>query len=191
MSIMVDEGEKKEYILVPAGTHQAVAYNVWDLGWQTIDYMGQTKIVGQLIVGWEIDEIIPSGDFQGKRFAISKRYTKSLYEKANLCKDLESWRGKAFSDEEKKGFDVEKLIGVNCLLSVVHKTSKKKGNTYAVAGAVMKLPKGSMPIKPENDRTTPDWVKKLQDAQTDNPEAHGNGHQEPEVSDDSEEPMPF
>ena len=188
MPIMVDEGEKKEYILVPAATHQAVCYNVWDLGWQMVDFGQGKKIVGQLIIGWEVNEIIPAGEFQGKRFTISKKYTKSLFEKANLCKDLESWRGKAFTDGERKGFDVEKLIGVNCLLSVVHKTSKK-GNVYAVVGGVMKLPKGSMPVKPENERTTPDWIKELILTQVENPEV--NDHQEPEVSDDTEEEIPF
>ena len=42
---------------------------------------------------------------------INKSYTVSLHDKASLRKDLAAWRGKDFSDEEAKGFDVQYLEG--------------------------------------------------------------------------------
>ena len=56
----------------------------------------------------------------GKPFLISRRYSLSLHEKSSLRRDLESWRGRAFTQEELRGFDLEVLIGVGCLVSVVH-----------------------------------------------------------------------
>jgi hypothetical protein len=64
-----------------------------------------------------------------------------MNEKANLRKFLESWRGKKFTDAESESFDITKLIGVPCLLSVIHKVSKS-GNTYAEISGVNLLPKG-------------------------------------------------
>jgi hypothetical protein len=41
---------------------------------------------------------------------LGKKYTLSLSEKAFLRKDLESRRGKQFTEEEMKGFDIAKLV---------------------------------------------------------------------------------
>jgi hypothetical protein len=69
---------------------------------------------------------------------VSKFYTLSLNEKANLRKDLESWRGKAFSDAEiENGFDIEKLIGANCYLNIAQNDKGK-----SVISAINPLPKG-------------------------------------------------
>jgi hypothetical protein len=69
-----------------------------------------------------------------------------LHEKARLRKDLESWRGRAFTDAELKNFDLEVLIGANCLLNVVQ--SSKNGSTYANVSAVMPIKKGMDKITP-------------------------------------------
>lgn len=183
MAIVISGGERKEVILAPADTYSGTCYNIWDLGWQKVTYMGKEKIVEQIIIGFEIDCLIPHGDYQGKRFTITKKYTKSLYEKANLRKDLESWRGKPFSAEEIKRFDVEALIGAPCMISVIHKPSKDGSKTYANIGTITKLPKGLTSIVPENERTTPEWITKLIASQVENPH-----HQEPESQNGQEEP---
>ena len=83
----------------------------------------------------------------------------SLSEKANLRKDLESWRGKAFTAEELKGFDIEKLIGVNAMASIIHNQSGDR--TYANISSISKLMKGLQPMATENKRTLPEWIDKL------------------------------
>ena len=45
-------------------------------------------------------------------------------EKANLRKDLESWRGKAFTDDEAKAFDVTNLMGKACMINIIHEAAK-------------------------------------------------------------------
>jgi hypothetical protein len=50
--------------------------------------------------------------------SISKNYTVSLAEKATLRKDLVSWRGKEFTSEELRGFDLKNILGAWAMLSV-------------------------------------------------------------------------
>lgn len=158
MSIIAKKPDNdKNFEIIPEGTHQAVCYGVWDIGYHTNSFgTKQHKIV----VSWEINETIKNeGEYKGKRFVISNRYTLSLSEKANLRKHLESWRGKSFTPDELIGFDVEKLIGANCLLNIAH--NEKDGKTYSNILSIMQVPKGTQPMIPENDRTPPEWVKKV------------------------------
>jgi hypothetical protein len=92
---------------------------------------------------WELSDEIMEGD-DAKPFSISKTYTLSLHEKAALRHDLEAWRGKAFTAEELKGFELKKLMGAPCQLTVVHETGKN-GNTYANVKAISPLAKGMTP----------------------------------------------
>ena len=145
----------------PSGTHQAVCYAVWDLGYQKTSYNGEDKIQHKAVISWEVNKTIESeGEYHGKRFVISNRYTISLYSKAKLREHLESWFGRSFVDEEKTGFDLEKLVGKNCLLNIVHNESN--GKTYANISGVMAVTDGTEPMIPENNTEPPDWVKKIQ-----------------------------
>ena len=74
--------------------------------------------------------------------SIDKEYTMSMGDKATLRKDLESWRGKAFTDVEATSFDVTKLLGVPCMLNIIHKTSEKSGKQYEQIASITPLPKG-------------------------------------------------
>lgn len=188
MPILASEGARKEFHLLPADTYQAVCNDIWDIGFQKTVFNDEEKIQHKIIIQWEVTEKIPSGEYEGKRFAISKRYTLSLHKKSTLRAHLEAWRGKAFTDEELKGFDIEKLIGVNCMVSVIHNESG--ANTYANVSGVSKLMKGLTPIKPENERKIPDWVKKLQDNAVENP-YHNEQTETAEVSEVADEPLPF
>jgi hypothetical protein len=76
-----------------------------------------------------------------------------MHEKSTLRKTLESWRGKKFEDADfgPGGFDVRKLLGVGCFLSIIHTTKNDK--TYSNISAVMKLPKDFPTATPENALT--------------------------------------
>ena len=123
----------------PAGAWSSVCCDVVDLGILKVSYGGKEKEQHKVRLSWQIEEEMQDG----KPFLVSKRYTLSLHEKAALRKDLESWRGRAFTDEELKGFDLEVLIGVPCMLSVVQVKSPTTGDTYANIAAIMKLPKST------------------------------------------------
>lgn len=128
----------------PAGVHAAVCVDIVDLGELEVTYGGKTKRQHKIKIVWQIEELRDDG----KQFLLQKRYTLSLHEKAGLRKDLESWRGRQFTEEELRGFDVEVLLGKECMLSVFH--NFKDGSTYANVNAIMKLPKG-MPAPTPTD----------------------------------------
>ena len=134
MSIWAKAGAN--YKPAPTGTHAAVCVDVVDLGEIKVEYQGKAKVQHKIKIVWQIEELRDDGE----PFRLQKRYTLSLHEKASLRKDLESWRGKQFSDEELNGFDVEVLLSKGCLVNVIHRQSE--GSTFANVSAIMKLPKG-------------------------------------------------
>lgn len=147
-------GEGKTFDPAPAGVHQGVCVDVIDLGILDVTWQGKSKKQHKINVAWQIAELREDG----KPFLVFKRYTLSLSEKANLRKDLESWRGRAFTREEEMGFDVESVIGANCLLNIQHNQVADK--TYANVVSIMPLVKG-MP-----KMTAAEYVRK-QDRPTD------------------------
>ncbi len=128
------------FLPAPAGTHAAVCCDVVDMGVLKVSFGGKDKMQHKVRIKWQIAEDRPDG----KPFTVSKRYTLSLHEKASLRKDLESWRGRKFTDVELDGFDLENLLGVACLLNVIEE--KKDGQTYSNVTSIMKLPKGMATI---------------------------------------------
>lgn len=146
--------EEKTYEAVPTGMQQAVCSMVCDIGTHEGEYQGRPNQRHQVVVIWELDEKKTEGDYAGMPFQMSKFYTLSLGEKANLRKDLESWRGKPFTAEELQGFDLEALVGANCFLNIVENEGKQK------IAAITPLPKNMPRIKHVNTEE-PDWVGKF------------------------------
>ena len=120
-----------------AGSYAATCYRIIDIGTQRGEYMGVANEQHKCIIGFELDELMSTGEHAGKPFVVGKFYTVSLSEKANLRRDLEGWRGRAFTDEELNGFDSKNLLGKPCMLSIV-KTDKGKTKIASIS----KMPKG-------------------------------------------------
>lgn len=131
-------------ILVPSGTYAARCYSMVHIGTNEEEYMGKKKMLNKVRITWELPtELKVFKEENGEQpYSISKEFTLSMYEKANLRKFLESWRGKGFTEQEAKEFDISALIGVPCMLSVIHKVSKSSGKPYADISAVSTVPKG-------------------------------------------------
>ena len=128
----------------PTGSHVGRCISIIDLGTQRTTYDGEAQIKHQLILRWELsNELMESGEHAGKPFTVSRFYTASLHEKAGLRKDLASWRGRDFTPEELKGFDLQSIIGKPCMLAV---GLSEKGK--AKVTSVMGLPKG-MNVSPQ------------------------------------------
>ena len=134
MSIVAKGGEKSSsFPSVSVGVHKSRCIKVIDLGTQKNDFEGNITWKRQILVIWEVPEQTSE---TSEPLTISKFYTLSLHEKSNLGIDLTSWRGRPFSETEKKGFDISKLIGHTCLLNVI------QGNKNNKIGSIMPLPKG-------------------------------------------------
>ena len=123
---------------IPSGTYFGRCVSIIDLGTQTETYQGKTSQKPKMMVVWEIPEHRFSGQdgAEGPR-TLSVWYTVSLNEKANLRRDLESWRGKQF--EEGDWFEYKNLLGQACLLGVMQYTNQN-GKERNKITSVQKLP---------------------------------------------------
>jgi len=138
MSLTVSESGGAGFDPVPAGTYPAVCYEMVDLGEQFSERFQNSS--RQVLIGWQIPSETITIDGEEKPRVVSKQYTLSLNTKARLRSDLVSWRGRDFTDQELKGFDLKNIVGKPCMVSVIHKDSN--GKTYANVSGVLALPKG-------------------------------------------------
>jgi hypothetical protein len=121
----------------PEGMHQAACCDVIDHGEVETAFGPKHKIT----IRWQSEETNP----KGQRLTVQKRFTLSLHEKSALRADLQAWRGKPFDEKELRGFDVEKLIGANALISVIHRKSPD-GKVWANVASIGPLARNMQPI---------------------------------------------
>lgn len=152
MALMARKSSGVDYELAPEGTQQAVCVDVVDLGHHPNPFTaGKTQ--HKVLVVWQLETL--KGD--GARRLAHKRYTLSLEERAILRHDLESWRGKHFTDHELEGFDVESVIGANALLNIIHQKNDGSGKTYANIASVSSLARGMVKMKADG-YVRPDFI---------------------------------
>lgn len=130
--------------LIPAGNYIARCYQMIEIGTVKETIMGKEKILPRVRIGWELPtELKVFKEENGEQsMVISKEYTLSMAEKANLRIALKSWRGKDFTEEEARKFDITKLLGVPCMLNIIHKLSKDGTRVYEEISGITPLPKG-------------------------------------------------
>ena len=161
---------------IEAGTHPAVCVALIDIGEQYNEKY--KKAQRKVIVQFEITDESITVDGEEVNRTMSQTYTMSLSERSALYRDLIAWRGRPFTDEELAGFDLKNILGVPCLLTIVHQ--ERNGSTYANVSGIAKAMKG-MTIKPTLPLTTfdldvdplekmedfPEWiVKKIKESVT-------------------------
>jgi len=124
MSFFVED-KGGSFEAAPPGMHLARCYRIIDTGTQKSEYLGQTKYLRKVMLGWELFAQDDHGGAlrmkDGRPFAMFKNYTLSWADKANLRADLQSWRGKPFSQEEMRRFDLKTILGAWCMLNVMEK----------------------------------------------------------------------
>lgn len=156
-----------DFTPVSEGLHHAICFAIYDIGTHFNAAFG--KWAHQCFIMWEIPGERIQIDGKDLPRAISKKFTVSLHEKADLRKFLQTWRGRSFTVEELQGFDIKKLLGVNCQIQVMH--TNKNDKTYANIVAIIPLSKDVPKRTSENpfkffsfeDSTiipegTPDWI---------------------------------
>lgn len=156
---------------IPEGTYLGVCNMLVDLGVQeNATFKSKSR---KVLIGWEIPEETIEIDGKQVPRTISKRYTASLNESANLRQDLAAWRGRDFTGQELEAFDLRNIVGASCLLNIIHKDVN--GKTYANIQSIMALPKGmqrgalsngAMVYDIDNDdpsvvSTFPNWIKDI------------------------------
>jgi hypothetical protein len=142
MSKWSDSGAK-EWEQPETGNQVARCIRVIELGTQKKEYQGQTSWKKQTLIVWELPEnLMTDGEHAGKPFTISQFYTASLGDKANLRRDLEGWRGRAFTQDELNGFDQRKILGQPCMLNLIDREGKVR------IGGVSSIPR-SLQVPPQ------------------------------------------
>lgn len=155
---------------VPPGAYVARCHQVIDLGTQTSTGQFGEKSQHKIRICWEIHGEDEDGQaltvtIDGKTLpmTVAKDYAVTLHEKASLRKDLAAWRGRDFTPEEARAFDVSKLLGAYVLINVTNSTSNN-GKTYANVAGLSPLPKALAATKPAGvhplqqfDLDNPDW----------------------------------
>jgi len=203
MAFIAQDTGGGDFKRVPPGVYIGRCYGLIDLGSQRIEFQGDVNIQHKILVRWELFGEDESGqpltveiDGQSMPMTISKRYTLSLSTKARLRSDLESWRGRSFTDEEAKGFDVAKLLGAYCMINVTQ--NETNGKTYSNVASLTPLPGALKAAKPEpvhpnqvfdldnpdmavfatlheklqdTIRQSPEWAQRFGDQQTPQPSA--------------------
>jgi|HubBroStandDraft_1064217.scaffolds.fasta_scaffold60064_2 hypothetical protein len=150
--MLLPKPNQTEFENVPVGTYVARCYRFLDLGTQPKVYKGQTELVHQICLSWELPtKLMTKGDYAGQPFSIHSEYKWSMSEKAILRNTLESWRGRKFVDSDfgEGGFDTHKLIGASCMIGVKH--SESNGKTYANIATVSPLLEGYQMPAPVNE----------------------------------------
>ena len=142
--IATNNGVGGNFEPIPTGNYPARCFSMIHIGTIEETILGQTKILNKVRITWELPtELKVFKEENGEQpMVISKEFNLSLHEKSTLRNFLKNWRGKDFTEEEAKAFDVTKLIGVPCMLNITHKKSKDGQRVYAEIGSISAMPKG-------------------------------------------------
>lgn len=132
----------KDFPPIQGGTKGARCFGVVGLGTQVSDNP-KYRPSERVLLMFEVPE--ETYEFEGKEvpMTILREYPQSLGRKTkptNLRKDLDSWRGKPFTEQEAAGFDLKNLLGVPCILSILNYT-KQNGSPGAKITGISALPK--------------------------------------------------
>ena len=153
MGFVAKDSGGGDFKRVPAGVYIGRCYSLIDLGTQRTEGQFGVKMQHKIRIGWELFGEDEQGapltvvvDGKEMPMTISKSYTVSLHEKSGLRKDLAAWRGKDFTDEEAKAFDVSKLLNAYCMVNAT--TSETNGKTYTNVAGLTPLPGALKNAKP-------------------------------------------
>ena len=138
----------REYVLADEGLHSAVCVDQFEVITEFIDRDSGDRLTEEQVIaagitqrddgvwigipdtvkkrdtiwlGFELDQNTPEDD---KPLSIRKKFTASIHERATLRLFLERWRGRPFTDGERRHFETETLVGVPCQLNIIHKEFK-------------------------------------------------------------------
>lgn len=145
MSLIASDNGGVSIPKLEGGVYTAISSAIIDLGIQTSEKFGNTQRKFMMI--WNIlgEEIEVNGEKLPR--TMSKEYSFSLNEKSTLRKDLQAWRGKTFTEEELKAFNLLNILNKACQLQII--LEEKNGKQYNNIASIMALPRGSViePLK--------------------------------------------
>jgi hypothetical protein len=127
LTISENQGEFED---LPEGKHNAVCYRIIDIGTHMeLKFGSDTEYEKKhsVVFFWET---LDAKMEDGRPYGVNRWYKLSLHEKSTLYRDLDTWKG-GITNEELAGLDLTKMLGVNCVLNIVH-SNKGKARVKAV-----------------------------------------------------------
>jgi hypothetical protein len=104
--------------------------------------MGKEKYLPKVMIQFEVhgedDQGNPLLTQDGRPLSIAKSFTVTLSEKSNLRKDLQMWRGRDFTAQELRGFELKNVLGAWAMLTVTH--TESNGKTYTNIAGINPVP---------------------------------------------------
>ena len=160
MSLTItDKGGNDDFPNLEKGMYEGTLYSIVDIG--SMDYKfgnEDPKKQHKVILAFEMTKAIDPADnkvlMEDERpFAVTKKYTLSLHEKAALRLDIESWRGKSLTEEELAGFDLVGLLGHTAKIEVelTQKTKEYDGGKPKIA-ALREPAGGTQKVATKNEQ---------------------------------------
>lgn len=136
MSLTVKDNGGGDFQAAPQGLHIARCYAVIDCGLHLNKAFGNSS--PKILIAWEISDCLMP---DGRPFAQMQSYTSSISPQSKLKALLEAWRGKRFSESERKGFKLQSLLGVPCYLTTKHVSNPHNPNQpWSSIISICKLP---------------------------------------------------
>lgn len=121
MSLTARDSGGGSFTPVSPGMHLARCYRIVDMGTQKSEFQGQVKHLQKVMLQFEVhgedDNGKPLVTAKGEPMSISKNFTLSLAEKATMRKDLQAWRGRDFTPEELRGFELKNVLGAWAMIT--------------------------------------------------------------------------
>jgi hypothetical protein len=175
--------KKKKFAPAPEGLWDGMCIDVVDKGIVPTQWGPKHKVQFRWVVNAEPKRT------DGKPHMISMSYNNTLDEKSNLRKMLELWRGRKFTPEELKKFDLETTLNAPCQIQVAQDMGED-GDPYAFPQVVMKARPGPRVLAPEG------YVREQNRPGYKPPHVNGNvdaeqPEDEPDYDTISDEEIPF
>lgn len=202
--ITVSETGGSSYKGLDGGIYYGRCDMIADLGLQETKFGEKHKVYIRFVFP---DQVVEKDDGTRYQMSIGSTFTASLSKRANLRKALEAWRGKPFTEEELKGFDLTKLLNAPATVVVeeyVHEgeTKSKIGNILRCKQEVGKIDHEPMSYSVDSTEAelenAPQWIRekigeqKAAEANLEKQhEAAGKADDEAAWEDEKDDDIPF
>lgn len=183
---------------VSVGIHPARCAGVVEIGTHISEYMGEKKQRHQMVVLWDI---LDEATDDGRPLRISKFYTVSTHPESNFAKDLVSWRGRPFTDEEQAAFEPYNIVGAPCQLNIVTGNNGKSKidsvlNAKGVSIAESDQPQLRFSIGELKDGKVsiddiPEWLQKFVNKSLEMQDTESSPAKTADLTPDPEDEIPF
>lgn len=205
MSLIAKESGGSNIPPLEQDIYEAVCLWIIDMGTQVEEYKGEAKTKHKCFMTFVVPSETVLIDGEKKPRVVSREYPVSLHERATLRAHLEAWRGRQFTDEELRGFDLRNVVGKPCRIQ----TGLTSGGNTKIVGILKpkepaKIPEemeaGTFVLDDFDGGDLPEWIPNfVKDKIAESPEyqrktQNSTPAQSQATADESDEPdeeMPF